>query len=216
MKLYILNFAFVHLLCSLCLPHFFSTGAGYSIRWSIVIYLTTSLLVNIKWIQGVIAFFVHKLRVFLILLFYLFQNRQYMHSKKRKIAVISDSLRPHGLDPARLPCSWDSLGKNTRVGCHALLQGIFPTQGSNPGLCIAGRFFSLSHHGSPRILEWVAYPFLQEFFPTQESNQGLQHCRWILYQLSWQGWFATNTIPLHSCFLTPCLPFWRQPQLYMP
>ena len=35
---------------------------------------------------------------------------------------------------ARLPCPWDSPGKNSGVGCHALLQGIFPTQGSKPGL----------------------------------------------------------------------------------
>ena len=44
---------------------------------------------------------------------------------------MSDSLRPHGTEPARLLCSWDSPGKNTGVDCHALLQGIFPTQGSN-------------------------------------------------------------------------------------
>ena len=51
--------------------------------------------------------------------------------------VASDSLRPHGL------CSpWNSPGQNTRVGSLSLLQGIFPTQGSNPGLCIAGRFFT--------------------------------------------------------------------------
>ena len=36
--------------------------------------------------------------------------------------------------PARLLCPWDSPGKNTGVSCHALLQGIFPTQGSNLGL----------------------------------------------------------------------------------
>ena len=36
--------------------------------------------------------------------------------------------------PARFLCQWDSSGKNTGVGCHALLQGIFPTQGSNPCL----------------------------------------------------------------------------------
>ena len=36
--------------------------------------------------------------------------------------------------PARLLCPWDSPGKNTGVGCRALLQGIFPTQGSNPSL----------------------------------------------------------------------------------
>ena len=49
-------------------------------------------------------------------------------------SVVSDSLRPHGLQPCRLLCPWDSLGKNTGVGCHDLLQKIFPTQGSNPGL----------------------------------------------------------------------------------
>ena len=48
--------------------------------------------------------------------------------------VVSDSLRPHELQPARLLCPWDSPGKNTGVGCHALLQGIFPIQGLNLGL----------------------------------------------------------------------------------
>ena len=47
---------------------------------------------------------------------------------------MSDSLRPHVLQPTRLFCPQDSLGKNTGMGCHSLLQGIFPTQGSNPGL----------------------------------------------------------------------------------
>ena len=47
-------------------------------------------------------------------------------------SVMSDSLRPHGLYPARVLCPWDSPGKNTRVGCRALLQGIFPTQGIKP------------------------------------------------------------------------------------
>ena len=54
----------------------------------------------------------------------------------------------------------DSLSKNTGVGCQALLQGIFPTQGSNPGLPhYRGILYRLSHQGSPRILEWLAYPF---------------------------------------------------------
>ena len=44
-------------------------------------------------------------------------------------SVVSDSLRLHGLKPTRLLCPWNSPGKNTGVGCHALLQGIFPTQG---------------------------------------------------------------------------------------
>ena len=45
--------------------------------------------------------------------------------------VVSDSLQHHGLQPARIFCPWDSPGKNTGVGCHVLLQRIFPTQGSN-------------------------------------------------------------------------------------
>ena len=47
-------------------------------------------------------------------------------------SVVSDSLQPHGLQPTSL--LWDSPGKNTGVGSHSLLQGIFPTQGLNPGV----------------------------------------------------------------------------------
>ena len=65
-------------------------------------------------------------------------------------SVMSDSQRPHGLWPARFLCPWDSPGKNTEVGCHALLQRMFRTQGSNPGLP-HGRWilYHLSHQGSP-------------------------------------------------------------------
>ena len=54
----------------------------------------------------------------------------------------------------------DSPGKNTAVGCHVLLQGIFLTQGLNPGLPHCRQIlYHLSHEGSPRILEWVVYLF---------------------------------------------------------
>ena len=55
----------------------------------------------------------------------------------------------------------DSPGKNTGVGCHALLQGIFPTQGSNPGLPNCRRIlYCLSHQGSPKLLTVCPYyPF---------------------------------------------------------
>ena len=53
----------------------------------------------------------------------------------------------------------DSPGKNTGVGNHALLQGLFPIQGLNPGLPHCRRLlYHLTHQGSPRILEWVACP----------------------------------------------------------
>jgi len=60
-----------------------------------------------------------------------------------------------------------------KVGVGTLLQGIFPTQGSNPGLPHCRPIlYQLNHKGSPRILVWVAYPFLlQQIFLTQESNQ---------------------------------------------
>ena len=55
---------------------------------------------------------------------------------------------------------WNSPSQNTGVGSLSLLQGIFPTQGSNPGLLhCRWILYQLSHKGSPRILEWVAYPF---------------------------------------------------------
>ena len=95
--------------------------------------------------------------------------------------------------PARLLCPWDSPGKNTGVGCHFLLQGIFPTQESNPSLlhcrqiiyqlsCAAAAAKSLhlcptlcdprdsnplgsSVHGifQARVLEWVAISFSRGF-----------------------------------------------------
>ena len=49
-------------------------------------------------------------------------------------SVVSDFLRPHGLQPARLPCPWSSPSKNTGVGCHSLSRRIFQIQRLNPGL----------------------------------------------------------------------------------
>ena len=54
------------------------------------------------------------------------------------LSAVSDSLWPHGPYSHRLPCPWDSPDKNTGVGCHSLLQGIFLTQGLNGVFCIAG------------------------------------------------------------------------------
>ena len=70
-------------------------------------------------------------------------------------SVMSDSLRPHGLYSP-----WHFPGQDTGVGSLSLLQRLFPTQGLNPGLPLCRRIlYQLSHKGSPRILEWLAYPF---------------------------------------------------------
>ena len=61
-------------------------------------------------------------------------------------SAMSDSLRSHGLQPARLLCPWDFPGRDTGVVCHFLLQGIFPTQGLNLGLLHSRQiFYHLSH-----------------------------------------------------------------------
>ena len=65
--------------------------------------------------------------------------------KWKSCSVVSDSLPPHGLYSP-----WNSPGQNTRVGSLSLLQGIVPTQGSNPGLPHCGHIlYQLSHKGSP-------------------------------------------------------------------
>ena len=70
-------------------------------------------------------------------------------------SVMSNSLWLHGLYGP-----WNSPGQNTGVGSCSLLQGIFPTQGSNPGLLHCRQIlYQLSHQRRPRTLVWVAYHF---------------------------------------------------------
>ena len=66
-------------------------------------------------------------------------------------SIVSNSLRPHRLSPpSSFLCPWDFPGKNTGVSCHFLLQGIFPTQESNPGLLHCRQILlPLSHQGGP-------------------------------------------------------------------
>ena len=72
-------------------------------------------------------------------------------AESESCSVVSDSLQPY---------PWNSPGQNTGVGSLSLLHGIVPAQGSNPGLPHCGQsLYQLSHQGSPRILEWAAYPF---------------------------------------------------------
>ena len=91
----------------------------------------------------------------------------------------SYSWQPHGQYSP-----WNPPGQNTGVGSLSLLQGIFPTQGSNPGLlhCLPAEL-----QAKPKNTQVGSFFLLQRIFPTQESNWGLLHCRQILYQLSYQG-----------------------------
>ena len=90
----------------------------------------------------------------------------------------------------------DSPGKNIGVGCHALLQGIFPTQGSNPGLPHFRQIlYHLSHQGSPRIMEWAASLFSRGYFPpgfkpgspALQADSLLMHFI-VCFQREWESW----------------------------
>ena len=98
-------------------------------------------------------------------------------------SVMSNSLRPCGLYSP-----WNSPGQNTAVGSLSLLQGIFPTQGSNPGLPHCRLIlYQLNHKGNPRILEWIAYPFSSRSSQHRNLTRVYLRCRWILYQPSYEG-----------------------------
>ena len=102
----------------------------------------------------------------------------------KSCSVVSNPLWPHGLDSP-----WNPPGQNTGEGSLSL-QGIFPTQGSNPGLPhwrrilyqlshegnprILEALYQLTHEGNPRILECIAYPFSSGF--SQPRNQTRVSC----------------------------------------
>ena len=88
--------------------------------------------------------------------------------ESKSCSVVSNSC----IQPHELYSPWNSSGQNTGVGNLSLLQGIFPTQGLNPGLPHCGWIlYQLSHKGSPRTLEWVAYSFSRgSFWPRNQTR----------------------------------------------
>ena len=80
--------------------------------------------------------------------------------------------RSPALQEDSLPAEPPGKPKNTGVGSLPLLQRIFPARGWNPGLPPCRRIlYQLSHQGSPRILEWVAYPFSSGAFQPRDGTQ---------------------------------------------
>ena len=94
---------------------------------------------------------------------------------------MSDSLRPHGLQPARLLCPWDSPGKNAGVGCPAVLQGILPTPGSNPHLltspALVSRFLTTS-------ATWEALLLLRMQQKWQRFSSSFPTGKWAYFHCS--------------------------------
>ena len=98
--------------------------------------------------------------------------------------AVSDSLQPPELSPAWLLCPWDSPGKNTRVDCLALLQGIFLTQESNPHLLhfLGWQTDSLplSHPGSLTSMRLLFSIYVYIYFGQFHVSIALipQDCEW--------------------------------------
>ena len=142
---------------------------------------------------------------------------------------MSDSVRPHRRQPSRLPCPWDSPGKNTGVGCHFLLQCMKvenesevtqscptlsdPIERSLPGSSDHGIF-------QARVLEWVAIAFsdilsylpskrmgcLSGFLVSSDSIQKLFCGSWSAFKWSFDE-FAREKVVSH--LIPP--PSWNCP-----
>ena len=106
---------------------------------------------------------------------------------------------PMDYSPSGSSVHRDSPGKNNGVGCHALLQGISPTQGSNPGLPnIASRSFTIWATREAHEY-WNGEPIPSAGdLPDQDLNWGLLHYRQILYHQSYQR-NSLSTVPLLEC-----------------
>ena len=102
---------------------------------------------------------------------------QHVHPKgKWSRSIVSDSLQPRGLWPTRLLHPWDSPGKRAGVACHFLLQGIFPTQGLNPGLLHCRQMlYPLSHQGSQVFLKEVSPEYSLERLMLKLNLQHFVH-----------------------------------------
>ena len=124
------------------------------------------------------------------------------------------TLQPYGLQPMRLFCPWDSPGKNTGVGCHALLQGIFPTQASNPCfLCLLHCkwvLYSQCHLGSLYIHAHIYFFHVSIYFGSKLIFQFIKPLQYLMLRISnignrWQCflWVRYNI----QLLISPCMSY---------
>ena len=101
---------------------------------------------------------------------------------------MSDSLQPHGLQLARLLCSWGFSRQEYWSGLLCPPQGDLPNPGIEPrSPTLQVDSLPAEPLGKPKNTRVGSLSLLQRIFPTQESNWGLLHCKQILYQLSYKG-----------------------------
>ena len=111
----------------------------------------------------------------------------------------SHSVMPDSLQPNRLYSPWNSPGQNSGVGSLSLLQGIFPTHGSNPGLPNWRQIlYQVSHKGNPTTLKGVANPFSSE--SSWPRNQTRVSC---IAGRFFTSWATREAHSICQCFLFP-------------
>ena len=135
---------------------------------------------------------------------------------------MSDSFWPYEPKPTGPLCPWDFLGKHTGVACYFLLQGIFLTLGSNPGLLLHFRqiLYHLSYQGSPRLTEKVVFEQRcggGESEPgrrlgeahSQPGNNQFRHLEAVAEGGCWKTrrWGQMNGEGVRA-LVRPCSPFW--------
>ena len=103
-------------------------------------------------------------------------------------SVMSDSLQSHGLEAARLLCSWGFSRQEDWSGLPCPSPGDLPNPGIEPRSCaLHADSLTSEPPGKPMNTRVDSLSVLQGIFPTQKLNRGLLHCRQILDQLSYQG-----------------------------
>ena len=103
-------------------------------------------------------------------------------------SVVSDSLQPHGLQPVRLLCPSGFSRQEYWSGLPFAPPGDLPNPGIKPGSpALQADSLPPESRGKPKNTGVGSLSLLQGIFLTQEQNWGLLNCRWILYQLSYQG-----------------------------
>ena len=136
-------------------------------------------------------------------------------------SVVTDSLRPHGLQPASLLCPWNSPGRNTGEGCHFFLQGIFQTQGSNSHLLHLLHWqvdsLPLSYLGSP----WFSIYSYLNFGDKYSNAEREKNSDWRIkmetsllhlapvHFLIWRSW-------VDLCLWGPGLPWVQEVKCHTP
>ena len=116
-------------------------------------------------------------------------------------SVMSNSLRPHGLESARLLCPWGFSSQEYWSGLPCPPPRDLPNPGIEPmSPTLQADSLPSEPPGKPKNTGMGSLSLFQGIFLTQESNWGLLQCRQILYQLSYQG------SPVLRKFLNTCSP----------